>query len=95
MAKAQDKPATLLEQLITSIFTPGVGVTTLKVINAALVGVFITLVFMAAIGYANIHVMVMGGLAVGFALSVNWMFFELGAAGALKGQRNTPDNKGE
>lgn len=62
----------MLKSIWGSIVTPGVGRGLFIALNVSLGLLFAALIFITVVGYADIHVAVMGFLALGLTVSVNW-----------------------
>ena len=75
-------PPTLLDSVLQSILTPGAGPGLVATINGALVALLVTLVGLAATGNADVHIVVMGCLALGLLASINLLVSQLRTAAA-------------
>mmetsp|Transcript_25955 Transcript_25955/g.33565 ORF Transcript_25955/g.33565 Transcript_25955/m.33565 type:complete len:93 (+) Transcript_25955:80-358(+) len=72
--------ASFAEKLINNIITPGTAPQLVPIINVALICLLVMLGITAYTGYASIHLAVLGFLAIGLMISLNWFIAEYNKA---------------
>eukprot|EP00047_Mylnosiga_fluctuans_P001749 m.221747 g.221747 ORF g.221747 m.221747 type:complete len:120 (+) comp10645_c0_seq1:99-458(+) len=91
---AAAEPPSMLEDIIKSIYTPGVNSGLLSFLLLVFVALFVVLGSMAILMEFNIHVLVMLLLATGLAVSLVWFLKELQAVNRSEAAAEaSPDQK--
>lgn len=62
----------MIEKVVKDMLSQGTTVTLMTLLNIAVVGVMITMIFAVFVGYGDIHTTVMLFLATGLLVSANW-----------------------
>ena len=86
-AAAVAPPRTLLDDVLASVLTPGVGPGLVATINGALLVLVAVLLGLLGAGAADVHTAVLLTLALGLLGAVNFHVGQLRAAEELEGQR--------